>query len=527
MEEIKKILYEGTKEEKRYLFTFDIDIDSSEKIEKKFNLFARYSFPKFFKSKTPEFHHEMIRRLVKLYKGEDYDEFLNIGFKGCSKTTMTKLFLVFILCNDIKRTKKYIKVLSSDLKNSRQIVTDTYNMLISQRVAELYPELFEKTDNKRQETMEIIDLATGVKVTAGTVGQTQRGNVQGYEEAARPDILLFDDIETSKTLRSAVETNAIWSSMQEAITGLALKGITIYLANYISESGNVHKLVTRVKNKMITPIIDDNGNPLWDIYTPEIISNLKKKTDNWEGEYLCKPSASKDVYIARESFDNMKPSLPIRTVGGAKIFKEYIASHRYGGGADVAGGLGLDSSASVIIDFSTVPANVVLTYNSNTILPEAFGSELYNQSNMYGGCIFAPENNKYDTATFKYKDLGGNVFMQQKNVIKVIEAKPTTYGWNTNSLTKNKMLSELKEAIESGLINLNDEDLINEAKMYTRNDVLDNPSDVRLVTRHFDLFTALAIAWQMIHESRPQKTKVNHLLEQFNRIDYSSLDIAE
>ena len=65
----------------------------------------------------------------------------------------------------------------------------------------------------------------------------------------------------------------------------------------------------------------------------------------------------------------------------------------------------------------------------------------------------------------------------------------------------------MREAIESGLIALNDEDLINEFKSYTRNDLIDGSVDIRLTTRHFDLLTACCIAWQMRHHSRKVQEK--------------------
>jgi hypothetical protein len=75
--------------------------------------------------------------------------------------------------------------------------------------------------------------------------------------------------------------------------------------------------------------------------------------------------------------------------------------------------------------------------------------------------------------------------------------KPKEYGWNTNGLTKPKMIYALIKAVEDGLIELNDKDLIQEAKSYTRDDLMDNEIDPRLSTRHFDLLTAACVAWQM------------------------------
>jgi hypothetical protein len=56
------------------------------------------------------------------------------------------------------------------------------------------------------------------------------------------------------------------------------------------------------------------------------------------------------------------------------------------------------------------------------------------------------------------------------------------------------MFQELKKALEDGHLELTDEDLINEAKSYTSNNLMENVKDARLVTKHFDLLTACAIA---------------------------------
>jgi len=206
-----------------------------------------------------------------------------------------------------------------------------------------------------------------------------------------------------------------------------------------------------------------------------------------------------------KTLDRMTPIEPIETLAGFKIFKKYNPSHRYAGGHDIAGGVGLDSSASVFIDFSTIPAQVVGTYNSNEILPEAFGDEIVREANIFGGCLIAPENNKFDQTILKAQQLGAKLYTSAGKIIKIHQVAPQTFGWNTNSLTKSTMLSGLREAIESGLLELNDKDLINEAKYYSRNDMIDRDVDIRLATRHNDLLMACCIAWQMNQHARPSK----------------------
>ena len=501
---INDILQNGTAKEKLSLFFFDVSMDDAV-ILLKCNLWSRFFFPQYFGSPDAPFHEEMNLANIKIYKGH-LDSFINIAFRGAGKDVKTQLFITYAILNDTQSFRKYYKVLSDDQTNAVQSVTDIYNMLVNPKIAEYYPNTFEKTVFKREERKDAFTTSKGIKVLADIVGTSQRGAKQ---EEARPDFIWANDFETRKTLRSAIVTRAIWDNLEEARTGLEKGGSMVYTCNYISEVGNVHRLVTEKqsprKKVFIVPIIKD-GVPTWNRYSLDNIEEMRRTDEDFEGERLCKPSASKDMYFDRDRLDEMTARQPVKDIAGFKMFREYNSAHRYGSGHDVAGGVGLDSSTSVFIDFSTIPAQVVATFASNTILPEAFGDEIYSQGNRYGGCLLAVENNKFDQAILKAKQLGAKLYMSMTGKTTTLgQAMPTQYGWNTNSLTKSKMLSDMREAIESGLIDLNDADLIAEAKSYTRNDLIDRPVDIRLTTRHFDLLMALCIAWQMKDHARPKK----------------------
>ena len=492
--ELQEILTKGTITEKKALFSFNVE-ESNEKILVKFNIWMREYFAVYFTSKDAPFHREIDLYNLQAYKG-DLKAFVNIAFRGAAKTARTKLFLGFVIANDTSHYRKYIKILSADGDNSKQITTDVYNMLVQPRIKEMYPEVFEKTTAKREETMSSFTTTTGVKVIAGTVGQDQRGAIQ---DESRPDWIWFEDFENRKTLRSARVSTSIWENMEEARTGLSQDGSCIYTCNYISEMGNVHTLVSKVsdqKKVLIVPIIE-NGVPTWSRYTLGEIETMREQDDDFEGERLCKPSASRDVYFDRTRLEDMKPTEPLRESATFKIFKEFDPSHMYGSGHDVAGGVGLDSSTSVFIDFSSYPAKVVATFHSNTIKPEPFGDEIYREQQIFGGCIAGIENNKFDQSILKAKILGANLFSMPDKGTKIHGGTPKDYGWSTNSLTKTQMMSSLSKVIEDGLLDLSDKMLIEEAKNYTRNDSMDRPTDPRLTTRHFDLLVACAIAWQM------------------------------
>ena len=59
------------------------------------------------------------------------------------------------------------------------------------------------------------------------------------------------------------------------------------------------------------------------------------------------------------------------------------------------------------------------------------------------------------------------------------------------------MLFALKKAVEDGLLELSDPDIIAELWAMTRDDFMDKEEDPRLTTRHFDFVIATAIAWMM------------------------------
>lgn len=495
------------------LFQFRVS-EVDELIIYKFGLWVRYFFPKYIKGDDAPFHHDIDCYNLAVYKGH-IKSFTDIAFRNAAKSTRTKLFAGFCIANDLGHFRRYLKVLSKDGGNSKQATTDIYNMFMEPRVHEFYPDVFKKTAFKREETMGSFTTATGVKVLADTVGTDQRGQIQ---EEARPDWIWFDDFETRKSLRSAVETKAIWDNMDEAVQGLAKGGGAIYTCNYISERGNVHKLVQKADAHnvvLITPIMDKSGNPTWPIYTKGDIEVLKKNAEDFEGDYMCEPSASLDVFFTREDVDRQVAKKPIKDIAGFKVFHAYDPAHRYGGGMDVGGGVGLDHSTSVFIDFSTIPNKVVGTFKSNTIKPDAFGHEIEHEALVFGRPTVAPENNRFDMCIGVLKQIYDRIyFTVKKDETKTnLKARPSekTYGWNTNSMTKPKMLYELRTAVKDGLLELSDPDLIAEARSYTRDDLMDTEADPRLSTRHFDLLIACAIAWQMRNHAEIWKRKLTDL----------------
>lgn len=520
------IIKRADKAEMLALFRFSLT-EPNEIILARFGFWARYFFPKYFKAEDATFHAEIDANNLDVYRGA-IKSFTNIVFRGGAKTTRTKLFMAFVILNDKDNTRRFFKVLTKDIGNAKQYVTDIYNMFVNERIRWLYPNTFMKTDQKREESMGAFTTAYGVKMTAGTVGTDQRGALQ---EDARPDFVVFDDFETRKTLRSAVETKAIFDNMEEARTGLSVSGGCIYTCNYISERGNVHKLVMKanpMNRVLIVPIIKNNV-PAW-FHTKEQIEQIREDAEDFEGEYLCEPAAGKDILFDRDTLNTMEKRDPWREIAGLRMYYKYDPSHRYAGGHDVSGGVGLDSSTSVFIDFDTVPARVVATYDNDAIKPDTFGDEIARQGEKFGECLLAPEKNNHGHATIgRLKQIypTKKIHKTRKKQVRIERetgAEAVEYGWHTNTFTKNKMLQDLAKAIDNGWLTLSDPKLIAEAKSYTRNDLMDAEIDPRLSTRHFDLLMACAIAWQMKDFTNWTKEKFERQVKYQQHIDTSNFD---
>lgn len=197
-------------------------------------------------------------------------------------------------------------------------------------------------------------------------------------------------------------------------------------------------------------------------------------------------------------------------VGDWEYFERYNPRHRYAIGADVAEGVGQDSSTAVVIDFFYEKPKVVATFSSNNIAPDTFGYELEKISRTYGNCLIAVERNNHGhTTVTKLKELGANQYYQesedreqkvaeQKGGKKpiILRRKLVKYGWSTTAASKPRMMYDLNSAIEDRLLELNSQRLVYDLRTYDKEDLTAIRFDDDQ-TKHWDLVIALAICWQM------------------------------
>lgn len=199
-----------------------------------------------------------------------------------------------------------------------------------------------------------------------------------------------------------------------------------------------------------------------------------------------------DTEILRVKMAN-EPAPPVQVIEGVEIFVPFKRGHRYGLGADVGAGIGRHASAIGVIDFTT--GETAASFISDEISPDAFAHKIAFVGNMFGTCIVAPENNNMGHTTVTIlRDIYPNIF---RSVLKgYVEDKPTSrLGWSTNAASKPLMMYDLSQAFLEGLIVCRDIRLIQEAKMFNKEDAM--ILDKKAITKHCDLLSGYAIAWQM------------------------------
>lgn len=234
-------------------------------------------------------------------------------------------------------------------------------------------------------------------------------------------------------------------------------------------------------------------------YFQKFIS-LEESWDRLRQNYPTTPEeafvSSGDKFFNSDTVKECEREYPEAEKNGDWLYlKKYDKRHRYGLGADVAEGVGGDSSAISIWDFNE--NEVAAIYTNNQIDPVNFAYEIRDGGNRYGVCLAAPERNNHGHATIsKLKEIypEEKIFREHRDNTKN-QSKEKRFGWLTTLASKPKMFHDLNDAINQKEIKVSRE-VAHEMRLYPRNNLNSAKADPE-ATNHFDLLTATAIGWQM------------------------------
>lgn len=505
--EINKILLGNNRAKRLYL------------CEREPFLFAYYYFTEYFFYEPAPFHEDFFEDCKELATGK-IDEALWVAFRESSKTSIAKIALAaWCICY---AKKKYINWDSYDGDNSEAALFDIAlalqtNTKILRDFGHLYWEDragYTQEGIKESKLKRISNFITrnGVRVEAHTTQESTRGRVFGER---RPDLYILDDIENFKTKDSLLLTQKIIAHIDELRAGKSQDTAILYLGNYITNAGVIEylrqllKKNKKAKERFIPVII--NGKPAWpakyvltdeealkanrNITDPKLrkISLQSKerelRTPVFQTEMMNAPEKAGDMIFTSRRIKELieKCSPPSEIIAGLKLWEKYNPSHRYAIGSDSAEGVMLDSCASVIIDLTI--GKVVGTFEDNEIKPDIFGAELARQGKLFGICLTAPEINHPGTATLV-------VLQQLYPEEKIYKRSETEFGFKTTAANKGEIIYNLRTAVEDGILEIPDKDLLEEMLAYTVQDLRQLGRKLGM-TRHFDKLMACAIAWEM------------------------------
>lgn len=513
-----------------------------------FIAFCVFYFFHWFEFAFAPFHTLFFSDVERIFSGEII-EAIWIAFRESAKTTIAKIAVIYAIAYE---QKHYINWDSYDKDNSEAALYDiiielqTNRRLISD-FGHLYTQSRSQEEVKRKRVSSFIT-SNNIKVEAFSTGESTRGRVFG---PYRPDFYVIDDFETTKTRTSVAMTKKVVAHIKELREGLSAEGSVLYLANYISETGsvqfirdNVKQLARQGQERFINVengTWDRPGKPTWpskycmtDKEQAESFRDGKKKVSleskrrslgksSYEESMLNSPAA-----LGQPIFDRQKVQEALRDCRESKdikadfyIWAKYDPSHRYALGADTSNGVGLDSNASVVIDFTAKPARQVGSFESNLMSPTVFAHEIKREGDMFGSCLVAPEKNNDcgGACLSELIHIGYKPIYQIRRDDKTRNNMPHEYGWRTTGANKATMIFELKKGWEDGDLIIEDERILKEMMVYSAADLTNDDTSDQIadtgITRHFDLLMATALAWQMRMLAKIQKSSSTYQQRDF------------
>mgnify|MGYP001565777005 CR=1 FL=1 len=194
---------------------------------------------------------------------------------------------------------------------------------------------------------------------------------------------------------------------------------------------------------------------------------------------------------------NIQP--PIKQENEWNYYEEPKLGNKYCWGADVGEGIGQDHSTVVIWNLTNLKPKIVATYKNNRIAPDLFAFEIRNGGIKYQYAFGAVERNNHGHTTIsKLREIYSEKLIYKDDKDKL--------GWQTNLVSKPKMMFDLNTAVNNELIDIPSQGIISEMRRYDKEDLRIKNYDEE--TEHYDLLTACAIGFQMkdykVSENKPK-----------------------
>ena len=229
----------------------------------------KYLFPPVFKSIWAWL-------LSYIHKSRDFSQ-LAIGLpRGFGKTMLIKIFIIYCI---LFTKRKFILIICGTQTKANNIVSDIMGMLSENNVMKVFGDWRVGVINDRQELKRFGFRGRNIILAGAGASSDIRGVTLENE---RPDVMIFDDIQT----REDADSEMISSKLETWMTGTAMKAksphgcLFIFIANmYPTKWSLLRKLKHNPTwTKFISGGILSSGESLWEELQP--ISQLLKEYEN-------------------------------------------------------------------------------------------------------------------------------------------------------------------------------------------------------------------------------------------------------
>lgn len=254
---------------------------------------------------------------------------------------------------------------------------------------------------------------------------------------------------------------------------------------------------------------------------------------SWRKLFLEYPLTPEDAFksTSRNIFD-LDVLSELKNKAKAKIPQEFKSwlffdtikpNHQYVIGADPSEGIGGDHSAASIIDFSYKIPRIIATFMDNTISPDLFAYELRTMGEKLNFALIIVERNNHGHATLQtLKGIYPMDYIYKEKITNKEEDQDTTkLGWSTNLATKPRMFYEFSTALNDGLLDIPSLQILKEASDFDRKHLSKLKTDDGESTKHFDLLTSAAIAYQGRSELQDVHTTTQIIAPKTNNDPFS------
>lgn len=229
----------------------------------------KYLFPSLFKKIWEWLIHNV-------QKKRDFSQ-LAIGLpRGFGKTMLIKIFILYcILFTD----KKFILIICGTQTKANNILTDVFSMLSERNILKVFGDWKLGVETDRQDLKRFGFRGRNIII----MGAGAQSDIRGITlENERPDVMIFDDIQT----REDADSETVSKNIETWMYGTAMKAksphgcLFVFIANMYPTK---HSLLRKIKynptwTKVITGGILADGTSLWEDLQP--ITQLLREFEN-------------------------------------------------------------------------------------------------------------------------------------------------------------------------------------------------------------------------------------------------------